>query len=423
MQDGQNEMTMTKQSPLDIQSIRADFPILEEEVHPGKRLIFLDSAASSQKPRQVIDAMSDYYQHSHANVHRGIHVMSERATAGYEGARDKVQKFINAASRKEIIYTRNATESMNLVVATWGRANFGPGDVVILSEMEHHSNIVPWQILAEERGFTIKYLPVTDQGELDQDVYTQLLQTENVKFVSIMHVSNVLGTVNPVAEMIRQAHEHGALVMLDGAQSVPHLQVDVQALDVDFLAFSGHKMAGPTGIGILYGKRALLDKMPPYMGGGDMIKRVTLEKSTWNDLPYKFEAGTPAIAEAVGLGAAVDYLSQIGMANILEHERIVVDYALDRLSEVPGLTLYGPASEKRNGVATFTLSDMHPHDLSQLLDGDGIAIRAGHHCAMPLHLKLNVPATARASFYLYNTTSEVDALVEAIYNARKVFRI
>jgi cysteine desulfurase/selenocysteine lyase len=392
-------------------------------VHPGKRLIFLDSAASSQKPRQVIDAMSEYYQHSHANVHRGIHVMSERATAGYEGARDKVQKFINAASRKEIIYTRNATESMNLVVATWGRANFGPGDVVILSEMEHHSNIVPWQILAEERGFTIKYLPVTDQGELDQDVYTQLLQTENVKFVSIMHVSNVLGTVNPVAEMIRQAHEHGALVMLDGAQSVPHLQVDVQALDVDFLAFSGHKMAGPTGIGILYGKRALLDKMPPYMGGGDMIKRVTLEKSTWNDLPYKFEAGTPAIAEAVGLGVAVDYLSQIGMSNILEHERIVVDYALDRLSEVPGLTLYGPSSEKRNGVATFTLQDMHPHDLSQLLDGDGIAIRAGHHCAMPLHLKLNVPATARASFYLYNTTSEVDALVEAIYNARKVFRI
>jgi cysteine desulfurase/selenocysteine lyase len=409
------------QTPLNLHAIRADFPILSQEVHPGKRVVFLDSAASSQKPRSVIDAMTHYYETSHANVHRGIHVLSERATAEYEAARDKVQAFINAKSRREIIFTRNATESMNLVVATWGRANLGPGDVVVLSVMEHHSNIVPWQMLAAEKGFTIRYIPITADGRLDQDAYTALLREGHVKMVSVMHVSNVLGTVNPVAEMIAQAHAVGAQVMLDGAQSVPHLKVDVQALDVDFLAFSGHKMAGPTGIGILYGKRALLEAMPPYMGGGDMIKRVTLEKSDWNDLPYKFEAGTPAIAEAVGLGAAVDYLSALGMDRIQAHERTVTAYALDRLSEVPGLTLYGPDLEHRNGLATFTLKDIHAHDIAQLLDEEGVAVRAGHHCAMPLHKILGVPATARASFYLYNTTEDVDVLVEAIYNARQVF--
>ncbi len=409
--------------PLDIAAIRADFPILDQEVHPGKRLVFLDSAASSQKPRQVIEAMCRYYEHDHANVHRGIHVLSERATAAYEGAREKVRAFINARSVREIIFTRNATESINLVAQSWGRANLRPGDVVVLSEMEHHSNIVPWQILAEQIGFRLRYIPITDNGLLDLDAYAALLRDEPVKLVSVMHVSNVLGTVNPVKEMAAQAHAAGALFMVDGAQSVPHLSVDVQALDVDFLAFSGHKMAGPTGIGVLYGKRALLETMPPFLGGGEMIKKVTLEGSTWNDLPHKFEAGTPAIAQAVGLGAAVDYLSALGMDNILAHEKIVVDYALDRLSEIPGLTIYGPGPEHRNGVAAFTLQDIHAHDVAQLLDAEGVAVRAGHHCAMPLHRRLGVVATARASFYVYNTRDEVDVLVEAIYNARRVFRL
>ena len=408
-------------SPLDIKAIRADFPALDQDVHPGKRLVFLDSAASSQKPRQVIDAMSAYYATSHANVHRGIHVLSERATAAYEGARDKVRAFINAGSRREIIFTRNTTEAINLVAAAWGRANLGPGDVVVLTEMEHHSNIVPWQIVQQERGFTLRYVPITGAGELDLDAYAALLRDEPVKLVSFMHVSNVLGTVNPVAEMIEQAHAAGALALVDGAQSVPHLSVDVQALDADFYAFSAHKMAGPTGIGVLYGKRALLEAMPPYMGGGEMIRRVTLEGSEWNDVPHKFEAGTPAIAEAAGLGAAIDYLSGIGMHNILAHEQTVVGYALDRLSEVPGLTLYGPAPDRRNGVATFTLKDIHAHDIAQLLDAEGVAIRAGHHCAMPLHQRLGVAATARASFYLYNTQPEVDALIRALERARRVF--
>jgi cysteine desulfurase/selenocysteine lyase len=414
-------MINIKVSPLDIQAIRADFPALDQEVHPGKRLVFLDSAASSQKPRQVLDAMTHYYETSHANVHRGIYVLSERATSAYEDAREKVRRFINARSRREIIFTRNATESINLVAGTWGRANLGPGDVVVLSVMEHHSNIVPWQILAADKGFTIRYIPVTDEGLLDLDAYAAFLRDGRVKLVSVMHVSNVLGTVNPVVEMGRQAHAAGAVFMIDGAQSVPHLAVDVQALDADFLAFSAHKMAGPTGIGVLYGRRELLEAMPPYMGGGDMIKRVTLEGSTWNDLPYKYEAGTPAIAEAVGLGAAVDYLTGLGMDNILAHERNVVDYALDRLCEVPGLTLYGPGPDQRNGVAAFTLKDIHAHDVAQLLDVEGVAVRAGHHCAMPLHLRLGVTATARASFYVYNTTEDVDVLIEAIYNARKVF--
>lgn len=408
-------------SPLNIDAVRADFPALNQEVHPGKRLVFLDSAASSQKPRQVIDAMTHYLEHDHANVHRGIHVLSERATAGYEGARDKVRRFINATSTNEIIYTRNATEAINLVAAAWGRANLTPDDVVVLSEMEHHSNIVPWQILQSYIGFKLRYIPVTGTGELDMDAYARFLRDEPVKLVSVVHVSNVLGTVNPVQDIIGQAHTAGALVLLDSAQGLPHLKVDVQALDVDFLAFSGHKMAGPTGIGILYGKEALLDAMPPYMGGGEMIKRVTLEGSEWNHLPHKFEAGTPAIAEAIGLGAAVDYLTSLGMPNVLAHEQIVADYALDRLSEIPGLTLYGPAPEKRNGVATFTLQDLHAHDVAQLLDMEGVAVRAGHHCAMPLHQRLGVSATARASFYVYNSLEDVDKLVDAIYNARNLF--
>lgn len=408
--------------PLDVAKIREDFPILQQEVHPGKPLVFLDSAASSQKPRQVVEALADYYYTSHANVHRGVHALSERATEAYEGARDKVQKFINAAHREEIIYTRNTTESMNLIVQTWGRANLGPGDVVIISIMEHHSNIVPWQILQEEKGFEIKFIPLTEGKTLDMDVYRQYLAEGNVKAVSIVHVSNVLGTVNPLKEIIDLAHEAGAIAIGDGAQSVPHMPIDVQALDVDLYAFSGHKMCAPTGIGILYGKQAILEAMPPFLGGGDMIRAVSTDGSRWNELPYKFEAGTPAIAEAIGIGAAVDYLSNIGMAAIYAHEQMLSGYVHERLAEIPGLTTYNPDAPHRSGVATFTLPEAHAHDIAQILDGQGVAVRAGHHCAMPLHKEhFCIPATSRASFYIYNTRDEIDKLVEAIYVVKHMF--
>lgn len=408
--------------PLDVIKIREDFPILHQEVHPSKSLVFLDSAASSQKPRQVIEALAEYYNTSHANVHRGVHTLSERATVAYEAARDKVQKFINAAHREEIIYTRNTTEGMNLIVQAWGRANLGAGDVVILSIMEHHSNIVPWQILQAEKGFDIKYIPLTEGKMLDMDVYRQFLAEGNVKAVSIVHVSNVMGTVNPMAEIVQLAHAVGAIAIGDGAQSVPHMPIDVQALDVDFYAFSGHKMCAPTGIGILYGKLDLLEAMPPYMGGGDMIRSVSTDGSRWNELPYKFEAGTPAIAEAVGLGAAVDYLAEIGMANIHAHEQILSDYVHERLAEIPGLILYNPDAPHRSGVATFTLPEAHAHDIAQILDSEGVAVRAGHHCAMPLHKEhFCVPATSRASFYIYNTREEIDKLVDAIYVVKHMF--
>ncbi|MBI5669736.1 MAG: cysteine desulfurase [Chloroflexi bacterium] len=404
-----------------VETVRADFPILNQEHHPGVPLVYLDNAASSQKPRQVIEAMDDYYRRYNANVHRGIHKLSEQATAAYEGARVKIRKFINAASKREIVYTRGTTESINLVAQTWGRANLKPGDVVLSTVMEHHSNIVPWQILAAEKGFTIKYIPLHEDGTLDMDAYTRLLDEGGVKLVTVMHVSNVLGTINPVADMARQAHAAGALILVDGAQSTPHMPVDVQALDADFFAFSGHKMLGPTGIGVLYGKRALLEAMPPWMGGGDMIASVRLEGSTWNELPYKFEAGTPSIAEAIGLGCAVDYLMNIGMETVHAHECAVTEYALERLAEVPDLTVYGPDVSQKGAVAAFTFAGIHPHDLAQMLDAEGIAVRAGHHCAMPLHHYLGLAASTRASFYLYNRLSEVDALVEALYKARKAF--
>jgi cysteine desulfurase/selenocysteine lyase len=350
-----------------------------------------------------------------------VHKLSEEATTAYEQARIKLRKFINADSKREIIYTRGTTESINLVANTWGRANLKPGDVVVSTAMEHHSNIVPWQILQAEKGFTIKYIPVLHDGTLDQDAYAAFLAEGNVKLVAVMQVSNVLGTINPVQAMATQAHEAGALILIDGAQSVPHMTVDVQALDADFFAFSGHKMLGPTGIGVLYGKRDLLEAMPPWMGGGDMISTVKLSGSTWNDLPYKFEAGTPAIAEAIGLGYAVDYLSAMGMDKIQAHEQEITTYALDRLAEVPGVTVYGPEAEKKGAVAAFTVQGIHAHDVAQILDADGIAVRAGHHCAMPLHERFGVSATARASFYLYNTTQEVDALIEALYKVKKTF--
>jgi cysteine desulfurase/selenocysteine lyase len=410
-------LSMSRPTPA---TCRADFPILQREVRPGVPLVYLDSTATAQKPLAVIEAMDAYYRRFNANVHRGIHTLAEEATALYEGARDKVQKFINASTRKEIIFTRNATEAINLVAFTWGRRNLAAGDVVVLTEMEHHSNLVPWHMLATEKGVRLEFIPVTDAGLLDLAVYEDLLKLEP-KLVSLTHMSNVLGTINPVTEIAAKAKTVGATVLVDGAQSVPHFPVDVQTLGVDFLAFSSHKMCGPTGFGVLWGRRELLEAMPPFMGGGDMIRRVRLREFAVNDLPYKFEAGTPAIAEGVGLGAAVDYLTAIGMEAIAAHEHKITAYALERLEEVPGVKVLGPSAEKKGGVAAFTLEGVHPHDIAQVLDRGGIAVRAGHHCAQPLHERFDLPATARASFYLYTTQAEVDKLVEGLYGVKKVF--
>jgi len=414
-------MTQTPVLSYDVEQIRQDFPVLQQDHSPGKPLVFLDNAASSQRPSAVIDAMGDYYERYHANVHRGIHKLSEAATAAYEDARKKVKRFINAKSKREIIFTRGTTEGINLVAQTWGRANLGQGDVVISTAMEHHSNIVPWQMLAAQLGFDLRFIPITADGDLDMAAYAEMLDTLPVKLVTVMHGSNVLGTINPVAQMAQMAHDADALILVDGAQSVPHMPVDVRALDVDFFVFSGHKMIGPTGIGILYGKRALLEDMPPWMGGGDMISTVRLSGSEWNELPYKFEAGTPSIAEAIGLGAAVDYLNHIGMENIHTYVKTVTTYAMERLAEVPELTVYGPETG-RGGLAAFTVEGIHPHDVAQLLDADGVAVRAGHHCAQPLHEELGINASTRASFYLYNTKAEIDALIEAIYKAQQIFK-
>ena len=405
---------------LDINAIRKEFPIFQRETKPGTPLVYLDSTATSQKPLAVIEAMDNYYRRSNANIHRGVHTLAEEATALYEQARVKIAKFINAPSAHQIIYTRNTTESINLVAYSWARANLKAGDLVILTEMEHHSNLVPWQILQGERGIELDFIPVTENGLLDLDAYKTLL-SRNPKLVSFTHMSNVLGTINPAAEIIRLAHEAGAVTLVDAAQSVPHLKVDVQALDADFLAFSAHKMCGPTGIGALYGRMELLEEMPPFLGGGDMIKEVKLRSFRANALPYKFEAGTPAIAESVGFGAAVEYLTSLGMDAIAEHEHQITEYALERLEEVPGVKVFGPGAESKGGVAAFTLEGVHPHDVAQILDQDGVAIRAGHHCAQPLHEKFGLPATSRASFYLYNTREEVDLLVNGIYKVKELF--
>jgi cysteine desulfurase/selenocysteine lyase len=405
---------------LNIEKIRKDFPILERETANGRRVIYLDSTATSQKPVQVIEAMNDYYRRSNANIHRGVHTLAEEATSLYEGARERIAKFINASSSREIIYTRNTTESINLVAYSWARANLKAGDLVILTEMEHHSNLVPWHMLQAERGIELEFIPVTEDGLLDLEAFKALLN-RTPKLVSFTHMSNVLGTINPAGEIIKLAHAAGALTLVDGAQSVPHLTVDVQALDADFYAFSAHKMCGPTGIGVLYGKTSLLEAMPPFLGGGDMIKEVKLRSFRPNTLPHKFEAGTPAIAEAVGFGAAVDYLTQIGMDDIAAHEHEITEYALERLEEVPGVKLFGPPAEKKGGVAAFTLEGVHPHDVAQILDQDGIAVRAGHHCAQPLHEKFGIPATSRASFYLYSTKEEVDLLVQGLYKVKEMF--
>jgi cysteine desulfurase/selenocysteine lyase len=405
---------------LDIGKIRRDFPILNREVHPGVQLVYLDSTATTQKPSQVIQAMDDYYRKYNSNVHRGIHSLAEEATAAYEASRQRVAKFINAPSGKEIIYTRNATESINLVAQTWGRKYLQEDDLVILTEMEHHSNLIPWQILAAEKGIRLEFIPITPDGLLELDEYQKLLE-QKPKLVSFTHMSNVLGTINPAKEIIAMAHQARALTLIDAAQSVPHFPVDVQELGVDFLAFSSHKICGPTGIGVLFGKYELLDDMPPFLGGGEMIKRVLLRSFTPNELPHKFEAGTPAIAEAIGLHAALDYVDCIGMEKIAAHEREIIIYALDRLSEVPGVHVFGPDAIYKGGVASFTFDGVHPHDVAQILDRGGIAVRAGHHCAMPLHEKFNISATTRASFYLYNTQDEVDRLIEGLYTVKEVF--
>jgi len=403
----------------DIVTLRREFPILNQAVN-GKTLAFLDSAASSQKPRRVIDCLEDYYQRYNANVHRGIYRLSEEATFAFERARGKVARFINARSQREIVFVRNTTEAINLVARSWGDANLREGDRILLSIMEHHSNLVPWQMLAQRTGAKLEFLPIDGEGRLALDNLE--VQLEGVRLVAITQQSNVLGTINPVAEIAQRAHAVGALVLVDGAQSVPHMPVDVQALDIDFLAFSGHKMCGPTGIGVLWGRRTILEQMPPFLGGGSMIKVVGLHESTYADVPARFEAGTPAIAEAIALGEAVDFLQEIGMDRIYAHERELLGYALERLTEVEGLRVYGPTTtEMRGGAVSFTLDGVHPHDVAAVLDGEGIAVRAGHHCAQPLHAHYDIPATTRASFYLYNIPEEIDRLVAALHKARTLF--
>jgi cysteine desulfurase/selenocysteine lyase len=413
------QLNTIQPTTLDVEAIRADFPILQRRVH-GMPLIYLDNAATSQKPRAVIDSLTRYYEQTNANVHRGVHTLSEEATAQYEGARAKLASFIGSCCPKEIIWTRNATEAINLVAYSWGRANLKRGDRVLLTEMEHHSNLVPWQILSTEIGFEIDYVRVADDGTLILDELPKKL-TPRTKLFSFTAMSNVVGTVNPVKEMTALAHKAGALVLVDGAQSVPHMPVDVQELDIDFMAFSGHKMLGPTGIGALWGRRELLNAMPPFMGGGDMIREVHLSGFKPSELPWKFEAGTPAIAQAIGLGAAVDYLTEVGMDAIHRAERELTTYAMQRLPEVKGLKFLGPKADKRGGLVAFTLEAAHPHDIAAVLDNLGIAIRAGHHCAQPLHERYRIPASARASFYLYNSKEEVDLLVKGLGKVVEMF--
>jgi len=410
----------TPAEKIDVDRLKLDFPILSRTSH-GKRLVYLDSAASSQKPGAVIDALSNFYRTSNANIHRGVYELSELATAAYDEARDKVANFINARSSRECIFVRNTTEALNLVASSWGRANLNEGDEVVLSILEHHSNIVPWQLIARERGARLRFIDIDDDGRLRLEQLDEYLQSGKVKLVSVTHVSNALGTINPIAEIGAKAHAAGALLLVDAAQSVPHMPVDVQALGADFLAFSGHKMLGPMGSGVLYGRRELLEEMPPYMSGGDMIRTVELEQSTWADLPQKFEAGTASVADAVGLGAAIDYLTSISMAQTRQHEKEIVRYALATLREVPDVTLYGPEGDDRAGVVSFGVGDVHPHDIASILDSEGIAVRAGHHCAQPLMTRLGLTATTRASLYLYNDEADVDQLVDGIMTVRRVF--
>lgn len=410
---------ISKKEPVVMWKYKHDFPIMLEQIH-GKPLVFLDSAASSQKPQCVIDAITHYYQHDHANIHRGVYELSVRATKKYEQARTKIQKFINAKHAHEIIFVRGATEGINLVASSFGRAFVRADDEIIISEMEHHSNIVPWQLLCEQTGAKLKVIPVFENGELDLDTYQKLFSSRT-KLVAISHASNVLGTINPLKEIVKIAHEHNVPVLSDGAQAFPHMPVDVQAVDVDFYVFSSHKAYGPTGVGILYGKEEWLNRMPPYQGGGEMIERVSFEKTTYNTLPYKFEAGTPNIADVIGFAAAIDYLEKIGMTEIFAHEQKLLQYATPKLADISGLKIIGQAKNKV-GVISFVLEDIHPHDIGTILDHEGIAVRAGHHCAMPLIERFKIPACVRASFGIYNDEQDVDALVNGIESVKRLFK-
>lgn len=407
--------------PVDVEKIRKDFPIFKQKIR-GMPCVYLDNAATSQRPDQVVDAMNDYYQIYNATIHRVIYELGEKATDAYEGAREKVAKFINAKP-EEVIFVRNTTEAINLVAYSWGRANIREGDKILLTVMEHHSNIIPWQLLAKEKKAHLEFIDIDGEGLLKMNDFEKFMN-EEIKFMGLVHVSNVLGTINPVKEMVNYAHKSDALVLVDAAQSVPHMPVDVREMNCDFLAFSGHKMLGPTGIGVLYGKRELLEEMNPFLSGGDMIREVHLREASWDELPWKFEAGTSNVAGAIGLGAAVDYLNKIGMKNVREHEKQLTKYALDKMVKIKGISIYGPKNvEVRGGVISFNLGDIHPHDIASILDGEGIAIRAGHHCAQPLVERLGVVGTARASFYIYNTEWEIDYLVNALEKARKVFKL
>jgi cysteine desulfurase/selenocysteine lyase len=405
---------------MNITDIRAQFPILDQEVN-GKPLVYLDSSATSQKPLQVIEAIEKYYREINSNVHRGVHTLGTRATDAYEGAREKVRKFINAKSIQEVIFTRGTTTSLNTVAASYAAANLNEGDEIVITYMEHHSNIIPWQQVARRTGAQLKYIPLQEDGTISLDDARATI-TAKTKVVSVMQVSNVLGVINPVKEIAQIAHENGAIMVVDGAQSAPHMKIDVQDLDCDFLAFSGHKMCGPTGIGVLYGKKHLLENMEPIEFGGEMIDFVQLYESTWKELPWKFEGGTPIIAGAIGLGAAIDFLNEVGLENIAEHEHKLAAHALEKMSSVEGMTIYGPLdAAKRAGLITFNLNDVHPHDVATVLDAEGIAVRAGHHCAQPLMRWLKASATARASFYLYNTEDDIDKLVEGLVKTKEYF--
>ena len=411
-------VAVTADPKLDANRLRADFAVFEELVN-GKPVAYLDSAASTQKPRQVLDAMRDFYEHSYANVHRGVYRLAERATTGYETGRRKVATFVNAPSEREVVFTRSATEALNLVAYAWGLDNLGPDDVVVVTELEHHSSFVPWQYVAGRTGAAFRAIPIDEHGELRLESLDDIARDGNVKVVANNLVSNTLGTVNPVTELAAWAHEQGAIMVVDAAQAAPHRTLDVQALGCDFLAISSHKMCGPSGIGALWGRRELLEEMSPFNLGGEMIRSVSLERTTWNELPYKFEAGTPAIAEAVGFGSAVDYLSEIGLDAIERHEHELVEYALGRLSELPWIQVYGPPLERRAGIVSFNVEGVHPHDVAQVLDWEGVAVRAGHHCTQPLMAKLGVSATTRASFYLYSIPEEIDRLVDGLHKVKK----
>ena len=402
----------------DAERIRAEFPILAQEVN-GRPLVYLDNGATSQKPRRVIDAICRYYESDNANVHRGLHALSERATNAYEGARDTVRAFLNAADRREIVFVRGATEGLNLVAQSWARPRLGPGNDVVITTMEHHSNIVPWQIACRQTGARLRVAPIHDSGEFDMEAFTDLVG-ERTRIVAVAHVSNALGTVNPVAEIVETAHAAGAVVVLDGAQAAPHCVVDVRALGCDFYVLSSHKCYGPTGMGVLYGRADLLEEMEPYQGGGDMIRTVSFEESTWNDLPYKFEAGTPNIAGAIGLGSAVEFMTELGLDAIAAHEHDVLEYATEALGELDGIRIIGTAPEKA-GILSFVVEGVHPHDVGTIVDRHGVAIRAGHHCAMPLMRRYGVPATSRASLALYNTRADIDALVESLRKVKEIF--